>query len=244
MGIGEGFTAVINNISLFDYIQLIKMTGKTRTIEISSSNRKAIIQLIKGKIEFAKTANIKGEEAFLEILTWRGGTLKELNFKQRLKKNIKDTGSLLLKAAEHIDNLEMQKDRVKNAREKEFIQDSVYMHTNNILKNEDSIEFAEDQIPTEITTNSLLESNHFLEDDLDKKSKKFIPNKRNKFQKCELMDSCSLLKELDSEILVNAWKLSYCSNMVSSQNCARKKEYFANEKVIRTGLLPNGKIRV
>ena len=236
MGLSEGFTAVINNISLFDYIQLIKMTGKTRTIEILSGNKKAIIQLIKGKVEFAKTRGIKGEEAFLDILTWNGGTLKELNFKQRLKKNVNDTGSLLLKAAENIDNIEMKKNKkIEEVNSNE-----------NILSSENGVDFSEDETPTEITTNSLLEMNDFLKNDLldrkDAKTKNYR-KKIKKFEECELVGSCSLLQNLESDILKNAWKLSYCSNIISSKNCARKKKYL-KDRVIPKGLLPNGKVRL
>ncbi len=104
----KGFVAMMRDISLFDYIQLIQMTNKTKTVEIVYKEEKAVLQFIKGKIEFAKTSTLTGKEAFFHILTWESGVLKEIGFEKKLKKNITDKSNLLLEAAEHIDKLNLK----------------------------------------------------------------------------------------------------------------------------------------
>jgi len=101
-----GFSATIRNISLFDYLELLIMTKKNKTIEIRSNNLLGLIQLLKGKVIFSKTSSGKsGQEAFYEIMNWKAGTLKDIEHNIVLKKNIEDRGNLLLMAAEYIDNL-------------------------------------------------------------------------------------------------------------------------------------------
>ncbi len=236
MSITEGFTVIINNISLFDYIQLIKMTGKTRTIEIDSQNRKAIIQIVKGSIEFAKTDNTKGKDAFLNILTWKKGSLKELNFKQRLKKNITDRGGLLLEAAEYIDKMEFKKkEKEKNKYEKQSLTEeelSKFENAETLLKNEYELETIKNEFLKEDLTDTKTYS-----DEKESKPKKKI----NKFKKCEMLENCEMLKHLKSEVLINAWISSYCS-IKQGNSCARKK-ILEREQEPPKGLLPNGKIR-
>jgi len=103
----KGFVAMMRDISLFDYIQLIQMTNKTKTVEITYKEEKAVLQFIKGKIEFAKTSTLTGKKAFFHILTWEYGVLKEISFEKKLKKNITDKSNLLLEAAEYIDKLNL-----------------------------------------------------------------------------------------------------------------------------------------
>ena len=50
----EGFSATIRDISLFDYLKLLIMTRKNKTIEVRSHDLLGLIQLINGKVIFVK----------------------------------------------------------------------------------------------------------------------------------------------------------------------------------------------
>jgi hypothetical protein len=103
----EGFSATIRGISLFDYLQLLIMTRKDKTIEVRSIGLLGVIQIINGKVIFSKTSQGKeGNEAFCEIMSWKNGVFKEISINKNLKENVIDRGNLLLEAAEYIDNIE------------------------------------------------------------------------------------------------------------------------------------------
>jgi len=102
----NGFSAIIDRISLFDYIQLIKMTQKDKTIEISQKNYYGLIEVINGKITYAETSTKKlGMDAFFELMLLNYGNFRELNKKEKYISNIKDNGNILLQVAEYMDKL-------------------------------------------------------------------------------------------------------------------------------------------
>lgn len=108
----EGFSATINGISIFDYLQLIIMTNKRKLVEIKSKNKIAYIAIKNGKIIFAKIAEddtqIEGLDAFLKIMTWKNGSFKDMEIMGNIRENIKDTRNLLLLATEAIDKERMK----------------------------------------------------------------------------------------------------------------------------------------
>ena len=66
--LNNGFSATIRNISLFDYLELLMMTKKDKTIEVRSSSCLGLIQLIAGKVVFSKTSSgNSGKDAFYEV---------------------------------------------------------------------------------------------------------------------------------------------------------------------------------
>ena len=103
----EGFSATINGISVFDYLQLLIMTNKNKLIEIKTNDKIGYIALKNGKIVFAKLLKndeeIAGLEAFLEIMTWKNGSFKDMVVVGKMKENISDDRNLLLLATEAID---------------------------------------------------------------------------------------------------------------------------------------------
>jgi len=105
----EGFSATINGISLFDYMQLLIMTNKRKLIEIKSNNKVGYIAVDSGNIIFSKIVEgLDGLDAFLNIMTWKNGSFKDMEVVGNIRVNITDTRNLLLLATEAID-----KERIK-----------------------------------------------------------------------------------------------------------------------------------
>lgn len=105
----EGFSATINGISIFDYMQLLIMTNKNKLVEIKSNNNIGYISVDHGKIVFAKIVDgVEGLDAFLKIMTWKNGSFKDMEIVGKIRTNINDNRNLLLLATEAID-----KDRIK-----------------------------------------------------------------------------------------------------------------------------------
>ena len=105
----EGFSATINGISIFDYMQLLIMTNKRKLVEIKSNTSTGYIAINKGKIIFAKIMNgEEGLDAFLKIMTWKNGSFKDMEVVGNIRTNIDDKRNLLLLATEAID-----KERIK-----------------------------------------------------------------------------------------------------------------------------------
>ncbi len=98
--LGEsGFSAIIQNITVTDYVQLCLYTGKTSIFEVSSGRKKGTIAVIEGTITYAEQEDLKGEHAFFEIISWEGGQINEKKLSAPLTPNVRTGGqSLLLEA--------------------------------------------------------------------------------------------------------------------------------------------------
>lgn len=206
----DGFVATITGISLFDYLQLMLMTRKTKVILIKSQNRIGLIELESGNIVFAKSYDDKyGKEGFFEILSWDKGSFKEVYFKKRLQKNIVDSGNILLQAAEYIDN--------KNIETKEYSLDRESLAKEFKIKTEE--QFIEG-----------------LKYDFDSNEKN---NENIKLPKeCEYIDSCSILHLFRSEAIKGAWLRLYCQGQ-KCEDCERK-QLIKSGKEVPSKMLPNG----
>jgi len=197
----EGFSATIRGISLFDYLQLLIMTRKNKTIEIRSHNLLGIIQIINGKVIFSKTSQGKeGNDAFCEVMSWKNGIFKDIDINKVLKENVKDRGNLLLQAAEYIDNLENGKSQ--NIEPTEDLLKCVNTAMNQ--SNED------DKIAT------------ILEFDQE--------DKEISTEECEYFKSCSLFKNCRSEGIKNMWIRVYCKSS-KKIDCERNILLIKNKEV-------------
>jgi len=108
----EGFSATINGISIFDYLQLLIMTNKRKLVEIKSRDKLGYIAVEMGKVIFSKIVKndtqLEGLDAFLKIMTWKNGSFKDMEIIGNIRQNINDNRNLLLLATEAID-----KERIK-----------------------------------------------------------------------------------------------------------------------------------
>jgi predicted XRE-type DNA-binding protein len=207
----EGFSATIKGISLFDYLQLLIMTQKTKTIEVRSHNLLGVIQILIGKVIFSKTSDGKeGNDAFCEIMSWKNGVFKDIEVNRILKENVQDRGNLLLQATEYIDNLENGTPQNLPPTKELLKCVNSAINNNNLKQNE------------EIAT--ILEYNQ--------------NSKELSSELCENFEPCSLFKNCRSEGIKNMWIRVYCK---SSKKLDCKRFILLNKnKEVSEMLLPNG----
>ena len=206
----EGFSATIKGISLFDYLQLLIMTQKTKTIEVRSHNLLGVIQVLVGKVIFSKTSDGKeGNDAFCEIMSWKNGIFKDIEVNRILKENVKDKGNLLLQAAEYIDNLE-KGNKQDLPSTKELLKCVNSTINNKLNQNE------------EIAT--ILEYNQNIEN--------------KSAETCEHFEYCSLFKNCRSEGIKNMWIRVYCKS--SKKLDCKRFILLNKNKEVSDVLLPNG----
>jgi len=133
----EGFSAIIDRISLFDYIQLMKMTQKDKTIEISQKNYYGLIELTEGKITYAESSTKKlGMDALFELMLLNHGNFRELKKKDKFTPNIQDNGSILLKVAEYMDKLKASESKADKVIERKSIEEEISKKLINNLNND------------------------------------------------------------------------------------------------------------
>jgi CheY-like chemotaxis protein len=65
----------INGISLQSFLQLINIEGKTCTLTIKSKGKSGLIYIDKGELMNARTAELEGNKAAQEIITWNNDGL-------------------------------------------------------------------------------------------------------------------------------------------------------------------------
>ena len=95
----SGFSAVIQNITAADYVQLCMYTGKTTLFEVFSGNKKGTIAIVGGNVTYVEQGELKGEPAFFEIISWEGGQITEKKLSAPLTPNVRTGGqSLVLEA--------------------------------------------------------------------------------------------------------------------------------------------------
>jgi len=123
----DGFTATIKKISLVDYLQLIMMNRRDKTIEVKQDNFSGIIQINQGRITFSKSSTGKeGMDALLEIMLLNNGDFSELETSSKFPENIKDNGNILLQIAEYIDKIKNSENKAEKIIKKTHIENSFY----------------------------------------------------------------------------------------------------------------------
>jgi len=95
--LGEsGFSATMQDITVADYVQLCLYTGKTSIFEVSSGKKRGTIGVIEGAVTYAEQGDLRGEKAFLEIVSWVGGQISEKKLSAPLTPNVHTSGQTLL----------------------------------------------------------------------------------------------------------------------------------------------------
>jgi hypothetical protein len=70
------FSGTVTNTSLPDIIQLLCIGRNTCRMVVRSGRKCGLIHFREGEISHAEAKDIKGEEAFYEILSWELGTFE------------------------------------------------------------------------------------------------------------------------------------------------------------------------
>jgi hypothetical protein len=100
-----GLSGRIEDFSLSDIIQILSLGLKTAKVEIvGEEDRKGVLYLAHGRIAHASLGNLRGPEAFFELMGWEEGKFFILHGRSTDEVNItSDTMHLLLEAAKVID---------------------------------------------------------------------------------------------------------------------------------------------
>ncbi|HPR55959.1 MAG TPA: response regulator [Deltaproteobacteria bacterium] len=104
-----GFSGTISKITLADYLQLCIYTTATKNFEVIKGSRRGVIVIKEGQIVYADYGDLKGEDAFYEILSLEGGRINEIRIKGCMEPNISmESGFLLLEATRRHDENQLQ----------------------------------------------------------------------------------------------------------------------------------------
>lgn len=106
-----GFSGHIEEITLFDYVQMATILNKTTLLEVISSinEEKGDIYIKNGKIIGAEYNNFEAEEAFYSIFKIVSGVISEKDYVESKSNEIKSsTFSLLMNTAKMLESQEIQ----------------------------------------------------------------------------------------------------------------------------------------
>lgn len=107
----EGFISRVNEVSLFDYLQMVTMTKKNKVVNVTApSITEGKIYVKEGEIVHSVYNNIKGEEAFFKIMATKGGSFSEMVWEEPSELTIKVPASaIIFRAGEVIDEENIKK---------------------------------------------------------------------------------------------------------------------------------------
>lgn len=74
----RGFVGTLNNVQLADVLQMCCIGGTSTAIRVTKDEREGIIYLVEGEIVHAEAADITGQQAFFEIMSWNQGNFESL----------------------------------------------------------------------------------------------------------------------------------------------------------------------
>lgn len=77
--VDHGWSGTVGDLELFDLIQLMVFTQRTRALRVILQDRQGVLVFQKGTLVHASCPNKTGEEAFFEIAGWQGGRFEELS---------------------------------------------------------------------------------------------------------------------------------------------------------------------
>ena len=93
----DSFSGNVNDITLFDYIQLVFMTNRKLKLHItSSSGENGLIFIDNRTACHAECGELQGEEAFYKCLSFKGGSFVSLPFDEPKSRTIHCKGDFLL----------------------------------------------------------------------------------------------------------------------------------------------------
>ncbi len=103
-----GFDGVLKDIELADIIQMCCLSSGNASIRVDKGSNKGIVVIRNGEIVHAECDGLKGEKAFYEIISWKGGKFELLKDVDLPEKTIsKDWKFLLIEGARLSDEILM-----------------------------------------------------------------------------------------------------------------------------------------
>ncbi len=106
----KGLTGRLEDFNLTDIIQILSLGLKTAKVEITRDNEKGLLYLLRGKIVHASAGNLRGPEAFFELIRWERGVFHILHGQVANEVNVTlDTMHLLMEACTILDEKQATK---------------------------------------------------------------------------------------------------------------------------------------
>lgn len=140
----KGFSGIMKDILLQDFIQMFCRNGATKAVLISQKNEKGIVLIKDGNVVYAMQDQLKGEEAFFRIMSWKKGTLKEIKIKKFPDANIhRSFNVLLIESARRTANGQAIEAQEKEDREVRGIPVSPEVSPGMVISGEDALGPAE-----------------------------------------------------------------------------------------------------
>jgi len=112
------FAVSLTCLSALDIIQLKCISNATLVLQVASPNGIGRIYFENGQIIHAESPDSRGEEAFEEILRWKGGQIKEMAAPYKPPSTITtDWQGLLLNVCQRIDETSREEGKAHNVKE-------------------------------------------------------------------------------------------------------------------------------
>ncbi|MDA8105158.1 MAG: DUF4388 domain-containing protein [Nitrospiraceae bacterium] len=106
----KGLTGRLEDFNLTDIIQILSLGLKTAKVEITRDNEKGLLYLLRGKIVHSSAGNLRGPEAFFELIRWEQGVFHILHGQVANEVNVTlDTMHLLMEACTILDEKQATK---------------------------------------------------------------------------------------------------------------------------------------
>lgn len=116
----KGFGGTLQSVQLPDAIQLICMSGRTAALSVSVGLKRGVLFFDKGELIHAVHQDLKGEDAFYEIIGWVGGEFALAAISPGHERTIFDSWeAMLLEVARRSDEANIPKDDVTDTAQEE-----------------------------------------------------------------------------------------------------------------------------
>ncbi len=106
----KGLTGRLQDFNLTDIIQILSLGLKTAKVEVTRDGDKGLLYLLRGKIVHASAGDLRGPEAFFELIRWEIGTFHILHGQVTNEVNVTlDTMHLLMEGCTILDEKQATK---------------------------------------------------------------------------------------------------------------------------------------
>lgn len=110
LGRRRGFYGNAIEVELFDYVQMVALTGRDKLIEVATPRGNGLIWFEHGDIVHVEYAEFRGELAFYHVLSVNRGTFREMFWTDPPKRTVQRSSThLLMEAARMADEGELDK---------------------------------------------------------------------------------------------------------------------------------------
>jgi predicted regulator of Ras-like GTPase activity (Roadblock/LC7/MglB family) len=103
-GVRKGFFGSAIEIELFDYVQMIALTGRDKVIEVATPNDTATLWFEHGDIVHVEYGDFRGEMAFYKVLSESRGAFREVYWRSPPRRTVtRSSTHILMEAARQSD---------------------------------------------------------------------------------------------------------------------------------------------